>query len=136
MNVNTALADLVALVHGAFILFVLFGGLLALRWRWAPLVHLPAALWGAMIELFGWYCPLTPLEDSLRGTLDPTDPSAGFIERHLQPLIYPEELTRTLQFALAAVVIATNVVIYLLVWWRHRVRARGAGHGPVAGGHA
>jgi len=31
-----ALADLIILVHIAFIVFVLFGGLLAFRWRWMP----------------------------------------------------------------------------------------------------
>lgn len=121
MNVNTALADLVAVIHGAFVLFVLFGGLLALRWRWAPFVHLPAALWGAMIEIFGWYCPLTPLEDSLRNPTGDPAHAAGFVERLLMPLLYPAGLTRTLQLTLAAVVVVTNVAIYLLVW-RRRAR--------------
>jgi hypothetical protein len=60
------LADLVFLLHIAFIVFVLLGGLLALRWRLAPMAHLPAAAWGAAVEFFGWTCPLTPLEDALR----------------------------------------------------------------------
>ena len=55
----TVLADLVILVHVAFIVFVLFGGLLAFRWRWMPWAHLPAVVWGVAVELFGWVCPLT-----------------------------------------------------------------------------
>ncbi len=61
-----ALADLVLVLHLAFIVFVVAGGLLALRWRWAPLVHLPAALWGVFIEVSGGVCPLTPIENALR----------------------------------------------------------------------
>jgi len=60
------LADSVVLAHLAFIVFVLFGGLLALRWRWMPWIHLPAAIWGAVVVLFGWICPLTPIENALR----------------------------------------------------------------------
>jgi polyferredoxin len=61
-----ALADLVVLVHLAFIAFVVLGGALALRWRWIPWVHLPAVLWSALLEWCGWICPLTPLENELR----------------------------------------------------------------------
>ena len=60
------LADLVLVAHLGFIVFAALGGLLALRWRRAPLVHLPAVAWGAYIELTGRVCPLTPLENALR----------------------------------------------------------------------
>ena len=60
------LADLVLIVHLAFVVFVLFGGLLVLRWRWIAWLHLPAALWGAVVEFTDWICPLTPLENWLR----------------------------------------------------------------------
>ena len=64
--VYQSLADLVLLVHLVFIVFVLLGGLLAFRWRWVPMAHLPAAAWGVAVEFFGWVCPLTPLENALR----------------------------------------------------------------------
>jgi hypothetical protein len=59
-------ADAVALLHLAFVLFVVFGGLPV--WRWPRLVwfHLPAVLWGGWIEFSGWTCPLAPLENLLR----------------------------------------------------------------------
>jgi hypothetical protein len=64
--VYRTLADLVVLVHFAFVLFVVAGALLVLRWRWVAWVHVPAAVWGALIEFAGWICPLTPLEQRLR----------------------------------------------------------------------
>ncbi len=114
----TVLADLVILVHILFILFVLFGGLLAFRWRWAPLLHLPAVVWGAAVELFGWVCPLTPLENLLRRAAGGTGYSVSFVEQYLVPLVYPAELTRELQFLLGGTVIAVNAVVYFLVLLR------------------
>ena len=110
------LADLVALTHLAFVLFVVFGGLLALRWGWIPWVHVPAAVWGAAVELFGWYCPLTPLENALRRAAGGGDYAGGFLEHYVLPLLYPTTLTRGGQLVLGAMVIAVNVAIYAWVW--------------------
>jgi len=112
------LAALVAMAHFAFIVFALFGGLLALRWRRAPLVHVPAVLWGAAVEFFGWFCPLTPLENLLRRAGGSADYSGGFIERYLLPLIYPEALTRELQLLLGLVLVLLNLSVYHVVWRR------------------
>ena len=117
-----ALADLVVLIHAAFILFALLGGLLALRWHWMPCAHLPAACWGAAVEIFGWFCPLTPLENSLRRASGTAGYSSGFIERHLVPMIYPAEFTREFQLFLGCVVVAFNLVIYFAVWRAFRTR--------------
>ncbi len=116
------LADVVAIAHFGFILFVVLGGLLAFRWRWIPWVHLPAALWGAAIEIGGWICPLTPLENSLRRAGGEAGYSGGFIERYLIPVIYPQGLTREIQWVLGATVIAVNLVIYAALWRRRRSR--------------
>ena len=117
-----ALADLVVLTHLAFIIFALLGGLLALRWRWVPWAHLPAAFWGAAVEFFGWFCPLTPLENSLRRASGCAGYSGGFIERYLIPIIYPTELTRDLQLLLGWVLVILNLAVYLAVWRRLRAR--------------
>ena len=109
------LADLVVLAHVVFIVFVLLGGLLAFRWRWVPVVHFPAVVWGATVELFGWVCPLTPLENLLRRAGGGEGYSVTFIERYLVPLVYPAELTRELQFVLGGVVIAVNAAVYVVV---------------------
>ncbi len=115
------LADLVALAHLAFIIFAVFGGLLALCWRWVPWVHIPAVTWGAALEFFGWFCPLTPLENSLRRVSGSADYSGGFIERYLMPIIYPTELTREFQLFLGCVLVVFNLAVYLAVWRRLRI---------------
>lgn len=119
------LADLVVVLHLGFIAFVIFGGLLALRWRWMPWLHLPAAMWGAVVELTGWFCPLTPLENSLRRASGNTGYSGGFIEHYVTPVIYPAALTRELQLFLGCAVVALNALFYLLAWRRHRSRQIG-----------
>lgn len=113
------LADLTLILHAAFILFVLFGGLLCLhrkRWAW---LHLPAACWGIWVEWAGWICPLTPLENHFRKLAFDQAYGGGFIEHHLSRLIYPQNLTVTLQVLLGTVVILVNVAVYIFVWHRH-----------------
>jgi hypothetical protein len=106
------LADAVVLLHLAFVVFLTLGGLLAFRWRRAPLLHLPAALWGIWIEVSGGICPLTPLENWLRLRGGASDYSGGFVEHYLLPVLYPAELTREIQYLLAGLVLAVNVVVY------------------------
>lgn len=108
------LADLVVLLHLAFILFVMLGGLLVLRRRRLMWLHLPVAAWGAAIEFVGWICPLTPLENRLRAAAGEAGYSGGFIEHYLIPLIYPAGLTRELQWLLGALVLLVNAAVY----WR------------------
>lgn len=108
-------ADAVVLAHGAFILFAVLGGLLALRWRWLALLHLPAAAWAVFIEATGRICPLTPLEVSLRIAAGDAGYDGGFVEYYLIPIIYPAGLTRGVQFALAALVLAVNLAVYAAV---------------------
>jgi len=114
------LADAVLLLHLAFILFVVLGGLLVLRRPKLAWLHLPAALWGALIEFTGGICPLTPLENALRRQGGEAGYQGGFIEHYIVPLIYPGSLTRPVQVALGAVVVLINLAVY----WRVARRAR------------
>jgi Protein of Unknown function (DUF2784) len=114
------LASGVLVLHAAFILFVLFGGLLALRWRVLPWLHLPAVLWVILIELNGWICPLTPLENRLLEAAGARGYSGGFVEHYLLPLIYPPGLTPGLQALFAAIVAGVNLAVYALLWRRLR----------------
>ena len=107
-----ALANLVALAHFLFILFVVFGGLLVFWKPWLVFVHLPVAVYGVLIEWVGWVCPLTPLENHLRREAGQAGYAGGFVERYLLPLIYPEEFTRNTAIVLGALVLASNVLIY------------------------
>ena len=116
------LADAVLVLHLTFILFVVLGGLLALRWRGIAWVHLPAACWGAAVEFTGWICPLTPLENRLRLASGAPAYSRSFIEHYLVPLIYPAELTREAQVVLGLSVVVLNVAVYAAIWYR-RARA-------------
>ena len=118
------LADATLGVHMLYIVFVVLGGLFVVRWGWVAWLHVPAALWGAMVELFGFWCPLTPLENYFRDKAGIGAYERGFIERYLLPLIYPGELTRAMQLVLGVGVVVLNVSVYAWIWRRRR---RGAG---------
>ena len=105
-------ADAVVLLHVAFIVFVVLGGLLALRRPWVAILHLPAAVWAVLIESFGWICPLTPLEVELRIAGGKAGYQGGFVDRYIVPLVYPATLTQPVQWALAVFVFLVNVAIY------------------------
>lgn len=113
------LADLLALVHLAFILFAVGGGFLALRWRWLPLLHLPTLAWALWIEASGGLCPLTPLENLWRRRAGQAGYGESFIEHYLLPLIYPPGLSREWQWLLAAGLLLLNLLAYFW-WWRRR----------------
>jgi hypothetical protein len=123
------LADAVVGIHIAFVLFVVFGGLLVLRWPAMAWLHLPAVVWGAWVELAGSICPLTPLENLLRARGGGAAYEASFVERYLLPALYPSALTRELQFALGAAVLIINAVIYgrFLAHRRRRQRIHSRG---------
>jgi hypothetical protein len=114
------LADIVVVSHAAFVVFVVAGGLLVLRWKWLRWIHLPMVLWAAAVELIGWPCPLTPLENRLRHLAGEAGYDGGFIEHYLWPVIYPEAMTREHQIVLAGVVLLINFVVYLWLWRRTR----------------
>jgi hypothetical protein len=120
----SALAKGVLVLHAVFIVFVLFGGLLALRWRLLPWLHLPCVLWVILIELNGWICPLTPLENRLREAAGTRGYSGGFIEHYLLPLVYPPGLTPGLQALFAAIVLGVNLASYAMLWQKRRRQHR------------
>lgn len=114
------LADVVVALHAAFVLFVVLGGFLVLRHRWIAWLHVPAAAWGAAVELAGWYCPLTPLENALRRAGGGATYPGDFIGRYIDAMLYPGALTRGWQLALGAAVVVINVAVYAAVIARHR----------------
>jgi hypothetical protein len=114
-------ADAVLWIHLAFILFALAGALIAARWRWIPIVHLPVAAWGFFVELTGRICPLTYLENYLRIRAGQSGYAESFVEHYLIAIIYPAGLTREIQFVLAGVVIVVNLAIYGWLFIRRRI---------------
>lgn len=112
------LAEGVVLLHLGFVLFALLGGLLAWRWPWIVWLHLPAVCWAALVELAGWPCPLTPLENALRRAAGSAGYTGGFLEHYLLALLYPAGLTRGIQVVLGGAVLAINAAIYGSLWRR------------------
>lgn len=113
-------ADLVLVLHLAFIAFAVLGALLVLRYRRTVYIHVPAATWGTFVEITGRICPLTTLENHLRRNAGEAGYIDSFIEHYLVPLIYPAGLTRDDQIWIAGIVAVANIVIYgwLLYRWK------------------
>jgi len=113
-------ADVVVVLHLAFVVFALLGGLVVLRWRWVAWLHVPAAAWAVLIEFAGWYCPLTPLENRLRTLGGEDGYTGGFVEHYVIPILYPDDLTRTLQIALGTFALVLNLTIYTYILIRRK----------------
>ena len=114
------LADLVLVLHLAFVVFVVLGGFLVLRWPKLAWLHLPVVVWGVWIELSGRICPLTPLENSLRERGGEAGYSGGFIDHYITALMYPDGLTHNVQFAIGGFVVLLNLCIYAVLVRRSR----------------
>jgi hypothetical protein len=108
-------ATAVAILHFSFIIFVVAGGLLLLRWPKLMWVHLPAAVWGVLIEFAGWYCPLTGLENWLLRRAGQVGYTGGFMAHYIFAVIYPSGLTRGMEIAIGLFVLAVNVSVYVKV---------------------
>lgn len=118
-------ADGLVLFHLSFIVFVMVGGLLLLRWPRLCWLHLPAVAWGIMVELLHLPCPLTEWENRLRAAAGDIGYPDSFVEHYLIPVIYPAKLTPGIQLWLGGLVIAVNALVYLWLW---RSRRRSAVH--------
>jgi len=106
------LADFIVLIHFAFVVFAVFGGVLAAKWRRVTPLHIAAVVWAALIEFNGWICPLTPLENWFREKSAGAVYHSDFITHYILPILYPEGLTRAAQIALGILVILFNLAIY------------------------
>jgi len=115
-----AAADAILVAHLVFVLFVVFGALLLLRWPRLAWLHIPAVVWAAYIEFSGTICPLTPLEVALRQRAGQAGYGGGFIDHYVVSLLYPEGLTQNTQAMLGAVVVAINAAIYIVAFRRRR----------------
>ena len=108
--------NVIILLHFAFIVFVIIGGLLVFKWRWLIWLHIPASIWASLIAMVGWICPLTPVENMLRHAAGGEIYTDGFIERYLVPVIYPSGLNREIFIAMGISVIVINVIIYTILF--------------------
>ena len=110
-----AAADAILILHLVFVIFVVLGGVIVLRWPRLAWLHVPAVLWAAWVEFAGWICPLTPLEISLRQRAGEAGYAGDFVEHYLTSALYPEGLTRTTQIALGGAVVLINLAVYVVI---------------------
>jgi len=103
------------IVHFGFVGFVIVGGVLCFKKPKIAWFHIPAVVWAITIELTGKVCPLTPLENYFRLKAGSLDYSTDFISHYLMPILYPEELTRNIQYLLGLAVFLINMIIYGLL---------------------
>jgi hypothetical protein len=118
------LADFVVLLHFAFVLFAVLGGLLVIWWKKAAWAHLPVVIWATLIELIGWVCPLTPLENWLRRRGGEAGYTNTFIEQYILPLLYPVSYTHSVQLMLGFLVLGINLLLYGAVLIRALMKLR------------
>ncbi len=115
-------ANAVLIVHALFVLWVLLGALAVARWPRLAWLHLPAVAWVVWLEWTGAICPLTPLEVHLLQAAGQAGYSGGFIEHYALAALYPEGLTRQMQWLLGLAVLVLNAAAYGWLLWRRRVR--------------
>lgn len=117
-------ADAILLLHLAFTLFTVLGGLLVLRRPSLIWLHLTAVLWGVVIEWADWICPLTPLENFLREQGGEAGYAGGFIEHYVALILYPENLTIELRYLLGLGLVAVNLIVYGYIFLVRRGETR------------
>jgi Protein of Unknown function (DUF2784) len=110
------------LLHLGFVGFVVAGGLVCLKWHRVIWIHIPAVIWGIAIELTGWICPLTPLENYLRQKAGEQAYTNDFVFHYLMPILYPETLTRKIQLLMGLVVALINIAVYAYIIRSHKRR--------------
>lgn len=106
MNLAAGAAGAVVAVHLGYLAFVAVGGLLAVGRPRLRSLHLAAVAWAVAILLVGQECPLTWLErraDAWAGR--PADPR-GFVDRHVEDVLYPARWTPVVQGVVAVLVLA------------------------------
>ncbi|WP_110686539.1 DUF2784 domain-containing protein [Salinicola aestuarinus] len=118
------MADAVLILHLGFILWVLLGALAVWQRPWLALCHLPACVWGTLVELNAWLCPLTPLENRLRQWGGEAGIGESFIAHYLLPILYPTGLTPAIQWWLGVIVVALNGGLYAAMLYRRWQRRR------------
>jgi hypothetical protein len=112
------LADLVVVVHFAYLVFIPVGGFLA--WRWPRVIpfHLAAVAVAVVSITVGFECPLTTWEQSLRRSGGEKPYTGGFIDHYLTGRLYPHGHDTLVQLLIGAAVLTS----YLGLAVQRRVR--------------
>jgi len=107
------LADLVVVVHVAYVLFIPVGGFLAWRWPRVLPVHLAALVVAITSVTVGFDCPLTTWENSLRSHGGEKPYSDGFLDHYLTGRLYPHGHDALVQLVIAAAVVTSYVGFFI-----------------------
>ena len=110
------LADILALAHLGFVIFVAVGCFLLLRWPRLIWIHAPMVIWGIAISILQWECPLTPLENWLRRAGGEAGFDGSFLDHYLMPVLYPPGLTPNKGLVIAFLLFVVNGLIYTHVF--------------------
>ena len=116
------LANAVAVLHTAVVLFMLTGGLLALRWPRLVLAHAPVALAVLTVNLAGAPCPLTTVELALRERAGAPPYDGGFLGHFLFGPLGLDVRSVAVQAGMYSVALGFNAVGYALLAARVRRR--------------
>ena len=109
------LTQLTVIIHMLFILFVVVGGFFIGMNRRIRIIHIISVVWAIYAELSsGVICPLTSLENYFAHHAGLSTYKDDFVTRYLIPIIYQENLTRSIQFIIAGIVIGINVISYTI----------------------
>lgn len=114
------LADFVLILHLCFVIFVVFGGLLVARHRFIVWFHLPAVIWGVLIEFFMWKCPLTTLENLFRQLGGEAGYADGFIDYFISTILYTS-ISPQIRLLLGFMLAAFNLIVYLYAFRRKKI---------------
>ncbi len=114
------LVTLVLGLHFGYLAYLVLGGFLAWRWPWAIWAHLVACVWGVLIVAGQVDCPLTWAEDWARRKAGQGPLTAGFVDRYLDNVIYPDRYVNLARLAVALVVAVSWIGAYAI--WRARRR--------------
>jgi len=122
MNPYGLMATLVLGIHLAFILWIIFGWVVArsrpgLRW-----LHFASLIYGVIIEIVSWPCPLTLLEQYLESQAGIVPYRGPFLVHYLDAVVYPD-VGEGVLISAAVVVCGANLYLHL-----RRLR-----HRPAAG---
>lgn len=106
------LADLVVVVHLAFMVFVGVGSSLAWRCPWLAWLHAPSLIWAGTSITLGLQCPLTALETLLRRLAGEVAYSGGFVDHYVEGVVYPESLTPLLRAMVFLIIIVGYIGLH------------------------
>lgn len=105
-------ADLVVLAHLLWIIFLFFGAFAGRKYRIVKIFHIAGLCFSLVIQVFGWYCPLTHLEAWLRQMHTPALSYKGsFLVHYAEKIVYLE-LSPGIIFVLTLILIGISAYLY------------------------